>query len=156
MGQRIARAAFAIVGLALLAYGGWLAWEFASSRTINAVQGAAWFVGGPLVHDGLVAPLVGVTGLLIVRFVPAAWRAPLAVGIVLSAVLTLLAIPLLWRPFGIVTNPGLHDRDYAAGFLIALGVVWLVVLVTGIARQVRGGATPRPPRSGRPHSAAAR
>jgi len=156
MGQRITRAAFALAGLALLAYGGWLAWEFASSRTINAVQGLAWFVGGPVVHDGLVAPLVGVTGLVIARFVPAAWRAPIAVGVVLSAVLTLLAIPLLWRPFGVATNPGLHDRDYPSGFLIALGVVWLVVLLTGITRRVRGGATVRPPRPGRPDTAAAR
>jgi len=143
MGQRITRAALAVVGLALLAYGGLLAWEFATSRTINAVQGIAWFVGGPVVHDGLVAPLVGVLGLLIARFVPATWRAPVAVGVVLSAVLTLLAIPLLWRPFGVATNPGLHDRDYAAGLAIALGVVWLGVLVSGITRRLRGGATPR-------------
>ncbi len=137
MGQRITRAALAVVGLALLAYGGVLAWEFATSRTVNAVQGLAWFVGGPVVHDGLVAPLVGVLGLLIARFVPAPWRAPVAVGVVLSAVLTLLAIPLLWRPFGVVTNPGLHDRDYAAGLIVALGVVWLGVLVSGMTRRLR-------------------
>jgi hypothetical protein len=129
------RTLLALTGLALLAYGAVLAWEFGTSRTLNAVQGIAWFVGGPIVHDGLVAPLVGVVGLLLTRFVAPSWRAPVVVGVVLSAVLTLLAIPLLWRPFHVATNPGLHDRDYAVGLLIALAVVWVGVAVTGLAQQ---------------------
>jgi hypothetical protein len=131
------RLVFAVAGLALLAYGALLTWEFATSRTVNAVQGAAWFIGGPVVHDGIVAPAVGVVGLLLSRFVPAAWRAPVAAGVVLSAVLTLLAIPLLWRPFRVVTNPGLHDRDYGVGLAIALGVVWIGVMIAGLAQQKR-------------------
>lgn len=131
------RTLLALTGLALLAYGAVLAWEFGTSRTLNAVQGIAWFVGGPVVHDGLVAPVVGVVGLLLTRFVAPSWRAPVAVGVVLSAVLTLLAIPLLWRPFHVVTNPGLHDRDYGVGLVIALGVVWVGVVATGLAQQKR-------------------
>ena len=128
------RVVLALVGLALLGYGAVLAWEFASSRTVNAVEGAAWFVGGPLVHDGLVAPAVGLAGLALTRFVPGPWRTPVVVGVVLTAVLTLLAVPLLWRPFGVVTNPGLHDRDYGAGLLIALGTVWVAVAAAGAIR----------------------
>jgi hypothetical protein len=128
------RVILALAGLALLGYGSVLAWEFATSRTVNAVQGAAWFVGGPLVHDGLVAPAVGVAGLALTRLVPRPWRTPVAVGVVVTAVLTLLAVPLLWRPFGVVTNPGLHDRNYGAGLAIAVGVVWLAVAVAGVAR----------------------
>jgi len=129
------RVLLALIGLALLGYGAVLAWEFATSRTVNAVEGAAWFVGGPLVHDGLVAPVVGVAGLALTRFVPALWRTPVAVGLVLTAVLTLLAVPLLWRPFGVVTNPGLHDRNYGAGLAITLGAVWLAVAVAGVIRS---------------------
>jgi len=129
------RIVLALVGLALLGYGAVLAWEFATSRTVNAVQGAAWFVGGPLVHDGLVAPVVGVAGVALARFVPRQWRTPVAVGVVLTAVLTLLAIPLLWRPFGVVTNPGLHDRNYGLGLAVALGAVWLAVAAAGVIRS---------------------
>ena len=35
------RMSLALAGLALLAYGTVLAWEFATSRAVNAVQGAA-------------------------------------------------------------------------------------------------------------------
>jgi hypothetical protein len=131
----VTRVLLALSGLALLGYGVVLAWEFATSRTVNAVQGIAWFVGGPLVHDGLVAPAVGVAGLVLGRLVPATWRTPVTVGVVLSGVLTLVAIPLLWRPYGTAVNPGLHDRDYGVALAVALGAVWVAVL--GVACVIR-------------------
>jgi hypothetical protein len=131
------RTLLALAGLAMLGYGAVLAWDFGTSRTVNAVQGLAWFVGGPLVHDGLVAPAVGLVGLVLARVLPAPLRTPVAVGVVLTAVLTLLAIPLLWRPYYVATNPGLHDRDYGTGLLIALGIVWVVVTVTGLVQWRR-------------------
>ncbi|MFL6123354.1 hypothetical protein [Actinophytocola sp.] len=137
------RALFALSGLALLTYGALLVWDFATSRTVNAVQGAAWFVGGPLIHDGLVAPAVGLTGVVLTRVLPKPWRAPVTAGVVLSGVLTLVAIPLLWRPYGTAVNPGLHDRDYGAGLAVALGAVWAAVLVTGLVRRRRSARRPR-------------
>lgn len=127
----------ALTGLALLGYGAVLAWEFASSRTVNAVQGAAWFVGGPIVHDGLIAPAVGLVGLGLAKVLPRPWHRPVTIGLVLTGVLTLLAVPLLWRPFGGATNPGLHDRDYGSGLAIAVGIVWGAVIVVGLAQQYR-------------------
>jgi len=128
-------------GLALLAYGAVLAWDFATSRTVNAVQGAAWFIGGPLVHDGLVAPVVGLVGFGLSRVLPQPWRAPVVAGLVVTGVLALLGLPLLWRPFGVPTNPGLHDRDYGAGLAIALGVVWVTVVIVGLIQQHRSKLT---------------
>jgi hypothetical protein len=122
------RALFAIAGLAALAWGGWLAWDFVTASARDGVQALAWFVGGPIVHDGLIAPLVGVTGLVLARVLPRPWRAPVAIGLVLTAILVILAIPLLWKPFGVPSNPGLHDGDYTVGLAIALGVCWLAVL----------------------------
>jgi hypothetical protein len=128
---------FALAGLALLGYGAVLAWEFASSRTVNAVQGGAWFIAGPIIHDGLVAPVVGIVGLGLRAVLPRPWRGPVAVGLVLTGVLTLLSVPLLWRPFGTAVNPGLHDRDYGTGLAIALGIVWVGVVLVGLAQQRR-------------------
>jgi hypothetical protein len=127
----------ALTGLALLGYGAVLAWEFASSRTVNAVQGAAWFVGGPIVHDGLVAPVVGLVGLGLAKVLPRPWHRPVVAGLVLTGVLTLLGVPLVWRPYGGATNPGLHDRDYGAGLAIAVGIVWVAVVLAGLAQQHR-------------------
>jgi hypothetical protein len=139
----VTRVLLALSGLALLAYGAVLTWEFATSRTVNAVQGAAWFIGGPLIHDGIVAPAVGLTGLVLARIVPKPWHAPVAAGVVLSGVLTLVAIPLLWRPYGTAVNPGLHDRNYGAGLAIALGVVWLTVIAAGLIQRTRSARSTR-------------
>ena len=132
---------FALAGLALLGSGAVLAWEFASSRTVNAVQGGAWFIAGPIINDGLVAPVVGIVGLALRGVLPRPWRGPVAVGLVLTGVLTLLSVPLLWRPYGTAVNPGLHDRDYGTGLAIALGVVWVGVLLVGLAQQRRSRLT---------------
>ncbi|HEV2778745.1 MAG TPA: hypothetical protein VGX25_05030 [Actinophytocola sp.] len=126
------RTLFAVAGLTALAWGAWLAWDFATASARDGLQALAWFVGGPVAHDAILAPAVGVAGLLIARGLPRAWRAPVAVGGVLSGVLALLAIPLLWRPVGVPANPGLHDADYVPRLLITLGVVWLGVLIAGL------------------------
>ncbi|MCX2734016.1 hypothetical protein OOZ19_27555 [Saccharopolyspora sp. NFXS83] len=47
----------------------------------------------------------------------------------LSAVLALLAVPFLWRACAPNQNPGLLDRNYPAGLLTALAVVWAGVLI---------------------------
>jgi len=116
---------FAIAGAATLAWGAWLLWELAARH--DAIQVAFWFAGGPVVHDAVVAPLVGLAGVVLARTLPARAKVPVAVGLGLSGVLVLLAIPLVWRPYGVAENPGLHDRDYLLGLGIALGVVWLAV-----------------------------
>ncbi|MFJ6669824.1 hypothetical protein ACIQMJ_01805 [Actinosynnema sp. NPDC091369] len=93
-----------------------------------------WFVAGPVVHDVLLAPLFAGVGLLIARWVPPRWRAAVQVGGTVTGVLVLLAVPLLWRPFAGPANPGLVDRDYPIGLLVATVVVWLGVLVVNVTR----------------------
>ena len=92
-----------------------------------------WFVAGPVVHDLVLAPLFAGLGLLIARWVPRRWRAPVRVGGTFTGVLVLLAVPLLWRPFAGGPNPGLVDRNYPVGLLVAVAVVWLGVLATTLA-----------------------
>lgn len=128
----------AIAGLAALGWGAWLAIDFAGRH--DSIQAAVWFVGGPVVHDALLAPVAGVCGLLLARVLPVAWVGPVAIGAVLSGVLSLLAVPLVWRPFGVAANPGLHDRNYGLGLGIAIGVVWLGVVVACAIRARRTDA----------------
>jgi hypothetical protein len=111
---------FAIAGVAALAWGAVLLWDLAARH--DAIQVAFWFAGGPVVHDALVAPVV---------------------GLVLSGVLALLTVPLVWRPYGVAVNPGLHDRNYLLGLAVALGVVWLAVAAAVLIRHKTNAARGR-------------
>jgi hypothetical protein len=122
-------------GLAAIGWGLWLAVEFTVPINPQSFFVTGWVLAGPVIHDGLIAPLVGLTGLVLSRVVSIPWRGPLIIGAVLSGILTLLAIPLLWRTYGAAPLPGLHDGNTLRGLLISLAVVWLAVVASGFFRQ---------------------
>lgn len=138
---RISRIVLSLAALACLVWGVALAVDLARRSPLDGRSLAGWLIGGPLVHDLVLAPLVGVTGLLLARWARPSWRAPLQVGAAVSGILVLLAVPELWRPFAPAVNPGVADRDYPAGLLIWLAAVWLAVLVTGLIRARIARAT---------------
>jgi hypothetical protein len=121
-----------VLGAVMLGYGVLLAVD-----TDPMVETGFWFVGGTLLHDAIIAPVVGVVGWLVVRVVPPVWRVPVAVGAALTGVLTLLALPELVRPYSAPANPGLHERNYLVALLISLAVVWVLAVAAGITRTVR-------------------
>lgn len=129
--MRFARIVLVLPGLAALAWGIVLFGQFVLPFGPRALVASAWLVGGPVVHDAVVAPLVAVAGLVLVRYLPPAWRGPVIAGAVVSAVLAVLAVPLLWRDYGAPPVPGLHDTNVVPGLLAALGVVWALAIAGG-------------------------
>ncbi|MEV4758365.1 hypothetical protein AB0J86_25050 [Micromonospora sp. NPDC049559] len=136
--MRTIRLLLVVLGGAALGYGGWL---------LRGQLGPAlpWLVGGPLLHDALVAPLVAVVGLALRRLVgDPVRRAWLTAGLVVSAILLLVAVPLLWRPAPAPPNPGLQDRDYPLGLAVWLALLWGGISVAAVT------ARPDAPRAARP------
>jgi hypothetical protein len=121
-------------GAAALVWGVMLFADFAFPLRPDSFFTVGWLLGGPLLHDVVIAPTVGLFGLAASRAVPRAWKTPVVVGSVLSGVLAILAVPLLWRTYGAPTPPGPH-KDAGTGLLISLAVVWAAVLLSGITRQ---------------------
>ncbi|QWF81885.1 hypothetical protein [Amycolatopsis sp. CA-230715] len=135
--MKTARALLVLPGLAALAWGVVLFVQFAFPLGPQGVVALGWLAGGTLVHDVVVGPLVGIIGFALSRILPGPWRAPVLTGAVTSAVLGLIAFPLLWREYGAPPLPGLHDGDTLGGLLISLGVVWLAVMVAGLVRTLK-------------------
>ncbi len=134
-----------VLGGAVIAYGvgGALA---ESHRTQPAVL-ARWVLGALAVHDLLLAPLVGVAGLLVVRVVPRVARAPVQAGLLASVVVVAVAIPALASLSERPGNPTVHPIDYRSATLTVLGVVWALAGLWFGARVWRSaaveGARPR-------------
>jgi hypothetical protein len=132
------RVLLALPGLAALAWGVMLLVQLAFPLDPDSYSVAEWLVAGPLAHDAVLAPIVGVIGFGLSRVTSRAWRGPVMAGAVFSGVLGLLAVPLLWRRFGTPPSPGLHDGDSVAGLLWTLAAVWTAVLLTGVVRWACG------------------
>ncbi|WP_372663128.1 hypothetical protein [Amycolatopsis kentuckyensis] len=144
--MKTARTLLVLPGLAALAWGVVLFVEYAFPLRPDVFGTVGWIVGGPLVNDGVVAPLTAVLGIILARVVPRPWRVPVVTGTVITGVLLIVAFPLLWRPYGTPPMPGLHDGNPGLGLALTLAAVWLVALAVPLVRRVvpasTRGATP--------------
>ncbi|GAB3574209.1 hypothetical protein GCM10027445_34660 [Amycolatopsis endophytica] len=148
----IGRVLIALPGLAALGWGAYLFVQFALTSADQTLSALLFLAGGPVLHDAVLAPVAALAGLVLTRVLPGPWRTPVRIGAAFSLLLALLAVPALWRAHAALPNPGLVDRDYGTGLLVALGAVWLVVLSWGViaAWRGRGRGTPAPPGSPAP------
>lgn len=96
-----------------------------------------WLVTGALVHDLVVAPAAVGVGWLVVRYAPRVLKAPLQAALLLSAVMVAVSWPVL-RGYGDVpSNPTYLPRNYSAGLMLTLAVVWGTCAAWTVARLVR-------------------
>lgn len=119
-------------GTGLAGYGAWLLWP-------QLPAAWTWLLAGPLLHDLVVAPVVLLVGLAARRLIrhPVV-RAWVLRALAVTGVLLLIAVPLAWRPHPAPPNPGLQERDYAAGLGIWLAALWAVALLGAIAGVRKG------------------
>jgi hypothetical protein len=110
----------------------------------NLTAAATWLVGGVVLHDAVLAPLVVVVAVLALRRVPGPRLAPWTVGLVVLGPVTLLSVPVLGRFGARPSEPSLLDRDYWLGWCALVAVVSGVILVATYVRGRRRTApTPR-------------
>lgn len=102
---------------------------------------ARFLVGGALVHDLVVAPIVLLIGIGVARSVPPAWRSAVQAASVISACVVLFAYPLV-RGYGrALNNPTSLPHNYAWNLALVLAVVWLVTLaVSASIHRLRSGS----------------
>jgi hypothetical protein len=132
----------AAVGWSVIAFG--VGGVLANRVDTRPASLARFVVGGALVHDLVVAPLVVLVGLLVARALPGPGRARAAVQVaaILSGVAALFAYPLV-RGYGrALGNPTSLPRNYGVGLAVVVGAVWLAALAVLVLAPAR---RPRPP-----------
>ena len=98
-----------------------------------------FFVGGDIVHDFVVAPIVALVAFFVVRRVPAIVRAPLRAALFGSAVIVAIAWPGI-RHYGRMRAPDnltVQPLNYATSTLTAVGVVVAIATVWFVVALVR-------------------
>ena len=139
--MRAVRVVLVAAGSGTAGWGLWLLWP-------HLPAAAVWLLAGPILHDALVAPLIGLAGLALGRALPdRVWPSWVGAGLAVTATLLLIAVPLILRPHPAPPNPGLQDRDYATGLAVWLAVLWAGVLAGAILTRRRRRRTrhPMPP-----------
>lgn len=112
----------AAVGWAVIGWG--VVGIFRHSLDTRPANLAKFVVGGVLLHDLLVAPLVVVAGVLLARAVPGRARGPVQAALAVSAIVALFAWPLV-RAYGLAAhNPTSLPHNYALNLAIVLAIVW--------------------------------
>ncbi|HEY3613368.1 MAG TPA: hypothetical protein VGK92_06660 [Gaiellales bacterium] len=114
-----------VVGLGLAAWG----FRLTTVTHVPLHAFGPWFVGGIVAHDLVLAPIVFVGGALVRRVVPASVRAPVQVGLILSGVVLVFAIPGLLDKGRDLGNTSKLPNDYPVSVAIVLGAIWAVVLL---------------------------
>lgn len=99
-----------------------------------------WLAAAVVLHDGLVAPITVGTGVALTRAPPRA-RRYLQGALLVGALITIIAIPLIWRQGTQPESKAILLRDYAANLTLLLGMTAAVALVLYALRVLR---SPRP------------
>lgn len=95
-------------------------------RLTRPAELTRWIVGGALVHDLLLVPVVLAVATGLRRVVPAVAWPPVRWALALTGVLVLVGWPFV-RGYGQAPSvPSLLARDYGEGLAVAVAVVWLV------------------------------
>jgi hypothetical protein len=96
-------------------------------------------VGGVVLHDFVLAPVVLVVVAVVGRLAPKPVRAPAAVLLVVLGSVTLLAVPVLGGFGRRADNASLLDRDYWSGWFVLAGLLVVLVAVGSLVQRWRRG-----------------
>lgn len=131
------RLAIGAIGVAVIVYGSVLL-----LHTVNVFQVVPWIIGPVVVHDLLIAPLTIAVVWLAARYLPSYARTPAMFGLLVSGSLTIVALSVVGRRGASPDNPSLLNRDYLAGWAIAMAITWSIVVLTALLRRGTGRRQP--------------
>ena len=114
--------------------GAYALWLLATSPARMWWSVLVWLVGGVVLHDLVLAPVLLAVGVAS-RKLPRHLRTPAAVGLVVWGSVTLLAVPVLGRFGAREDNPTLLDRPYLATWLAGCALTALLVALAGLWRH---------------------
>lgn len=128
------RVALCVSGGLLLAFG--VLRLVTKLDTSDLVALLLWLVVAVAVHDAVVAPLTVGVGVVLTRVPPRA-RRYVQGGLLVAAMLTVVAVPLIHRQGTQPAAKALLLRDYAGNLALLLGLVAAVALLLYAGRVLR-------------------
>ena len=132
------RIALIAAGTLLLAFGAFRLLTQLDHSDLFAL--AAWMIVAVLLHDGVIAPLTVGAGLLLTH-VPDRARRYVQGGLIVSALLIVVGVPLIFRRGTQPAQKAILLRNYAGNLAILLGLTVGVTLLVYVVRVLNDGRT---------------
>jgi hypothetical protein len=105
-----------------------------ASRLILVV---AWLIGAVIIHDGILSPAVVGIGSIMRRLVPDRGRRYLQAALIMGAIVTLIAIPMIYRQGTQPPSKALLLQNFGANLTLLLGIIGAVLLIAYSVRVAR-------------------
>lgn len=140
--MRVWRLTFAAPGVALLGFGIFrLVTEIPFG---NLAMLALWLIAAVLIHDGVLSPLVLAVGRTLAHFPPRV-RRYLHGALITSALVTVIAVPLIYRRGSQPASKALLQQNYAAHLGLLVSVIVGASLLAYALRVARDYTSPGEP-----------
>jgi hypothetical protein len=138
--MKAARLILAIAGIVLVLYGAGKI--FLSVPPAYLMLLGVWLIGLLLIQHGVISPLVVTVGWGLRRAVPDRGRRFLQAGLILAAMVTVVAMWLIIRRGTQPPVKALLLQDYGGNLLLLLGIIAGVTLIAYAVRVARDRTSP--------------
>lgn len=133
------RIILAVSGIALTLFGVFRLFTEIPFRSLVFL--GVWMLAALLIHDGVLSPLVVTVGWLL-RRVPDRARRFLQVGLIVSSLVTVIALPMIYLRGSQPEVKALLLRNYGANLTVIIGIVAVVTLALYAVRVARDRPQP--------------
>jgi hypothetical protein len=123
---RAVRWCVGLLGLIMLGYGIWRIFDF--SNATQPKELAKWMIAALVLHDGILSWLIVGAGWGLRRFVPGRERAYVQGGLITAGLVTIVALPLIYRRGHSQPGQALLERNYLVNLAIIYGAIALVTV----------------------------
>jgi hypothetical protein len=104
-----------------------------------------WLIGALVIHDGILSPLVIGASWVLARVVPPRARRYLQFALIAGALVTVVAIPMIYREGKQPTSKAILRQNFGGNLTVLLGIIAALTLLAyaiRVARDGRGAPAP--------------
>jgi hypothetical protein len=142
--MKIWRIILAVVGIGLATYG--ISQLLTQIPRQTLVLLALWLIGALIIHDVLLAPAVIGVGAALRRYVPDRGRRYLQFALIMAAIVTVIAVPMIYRAHTQPPAKALLLQDFGINLTVLLAAIGCGTLIAYAIRVARDRSLPvRPP-----------
>jgi hypothetical protein len=105
---------------------------------------ALWLIAALIIHDGLLSPAVVGIGAALRRYVPDRGRRYLQFGLIMAAMVTVIAVPMIYRANTQPPSKALLLQDFGINLTVLLAAIGGVTLAAYAIRVAQDRSVPGP------------